>query len=524
MSSRTSYDEVPYFSRPFSQTHPGRLAVIARLSGLETAPIEGARVLELGCAGGGNLIPLAVALPDARFVGVDLSAVQVAEGRELIAALGLSNIELRQADVLELDESLGTFDYAVVHGVYSWVPRPVQDKILAVLRAHLAPSGVGYVSYNTFPGWRMRSMIRDMMLYHSGAFEQPEVRVRQARALLDYLAGQVPTEGNPYGMFLQGELEILRHCGDSYLFHEHLEECNEPLYFHQFVARAEAAGLRFMGEAGFGAGVSALFPGRIREGLTRGSEEFVRLEQYRDFVHNRVFRASLLCQREVSLEHVPSVADLAGLWVDCPGVPLDAAAPPLGSPEPARFRVAHEGELEVRRPITKAALLELHAAWPGSVQVEALQAAAADRLAAAGVEVDRAAAAAELGADLLELFAEGRLELHPRARPLVNQVSERPRASRLARAQAALERREATTLRHETVLLERLDRALLPLLDGEHASPALVEALASAAAAGALDVRRDGLPVVELEPLREIFEEVVPMRLEHYRARALLEA
>lgn len=524
MSARTSYDEVPYFSRPFSQTHPGRLAVIARLSGLAAAPIEAARVLELGCAGGGNLIPLALTLPDARFVGVDLSAVQVAEGRELIAELGLTNVELRHADVLELDESLGTFDYAVVHGVYSWVPRPVQDKILALLRAHLAPNGVGYVSYNTFPGWRMRSMIRDMMLYHSGTFEEPEVRVRQARALLDYLAGQVPTEGNPYGMFLQRELEVLRLCGDSYLFHEHLEDCNEPLYFHQFVARAEAAGLRFLGEAGFGTGVSALFPGRMREGLTRGSEEFVRLEQYRDFVHNRVFRASLLCQREVSLEHVAGPEDLAGLWADCLGEPLDATPPPPGSSEPAKFRLAHEVEVEVRRPITKAALLELHAAWPGAVQVETLYAAAADRLAAAGVEIDQAAAEAELREDLLELFSKGSLELHPRPRPLVDHVSERPRASRLARAQAARERREATTLRHETFVLEKLDRALLPLLDGERKLPALVEAMTNAAATGVLDVRRDGLPVVEREPLREIFEEVVPMRLEHYRAKGLLEA
>ncbi|MCD4811464.1 hypothetical protein K8R14_02560, partial [bacterium] len=66
---RTSYDEVPYESQSFPQSHPDRLAMLARLFGLSPAPVTQCRVLELGCAGGGNLIPMAFHLPDSEFVG-----------------------------------------------------------------------------------------------------------------------------------------------------------------------------------------------------------------------------------------------------------------------------------------------------------------------------------------------------------------------------------------------------------------------------------------------------------------------
>ena len=74
-TQRTSYDEVPYESFPFPQTHPDHLATLGRLFAIQPPPLERCRVLELGCASGGNLIPMAVAMPQAEFFGVDLSAI-----------------------------------------------------------------------------------------------------------------------------------------------------------------------------------------------------------------------------------------------------------------------------------------------------------------------------------------------------------------------------------------------------------------------------------------------------------------
>src|SRR5947208_2747117 len=115
----TSYDTVPYHSNPFGATHPDRLATVATLLGLKPPPVERCRVLELGCASGGNLIPMALGLPDSTFTGIDLSIRQVADGQRVIDALGLSNVSLRHLSILNVDDDFGSFDYILCHGVYS---------------------------------------------------------------------------------------------------------------------------------------------------------------------------------------------------------------------------------------------------------------------------------------------------------------------------------------------------------------------------------------------------------------------
>jgi len=86
------YDRVPYESFPYAQSHPEHLSVIATLFGIRARPVTECCVLELGCASGGNLIPMAAAFPRSRFVGVDYSSRQVERAQEIVARLGLSNI------------------------------------------------------------------------------------------------------------------------------------------------------------------------------------------------------------------------------------------------------------------------------------------------------------------------------------------------------------------------------------------------------------------------------------------------
>ncbi len=57
------YDLLPYPSMPITHTQPAHLAALARLFGAEAPSVERARVLELGCAAGGNIIPLAARFP-----------------------------------------------------------------------------------------------------------------------------------------------------------------------------------------------------------------------------------------------------------------------------------------------------------------------------------------------------------------------------------------------------------------------------------------------------------------------------
>jgi len=190
-SQSTSYDEIPYPAAAYRQSHIARLETLAKLFGMAPVDIRHSRVLELGCADGANLIPMACALPESTFLGVDVSTRQIKAGQEIIAALGLTNIELLQCDIRHIDQSFGVFDYVIAHGVYSWVPPEVQDKILSICSEYLRDHGVAYVSYNTFPGWRMRGMLRDMMVYHARKFNDPKEQIEQARALIQWLGESV---------------------------------------------------------------------------------------------------------------------------------------------------------------------------------------------------------------------------------------------------------------------------------------------------------------------------------------------
>src|SRR6188472_2226436 len=122
------YDDVPYSNFPYAQTHPDRLATVAILHGLQPPDPFHARVLEIGCGAGGNLMAMAAATPGIRAVGVDLAAVAIEDGRAVAAAVGLDNIQLRRGDVRELtDGQLGQFDYIVAHGVYGWIPADARE-------------------------------------------------------------------------------------------------------------------------------------------------------------------------------------------------------------------------------------------------------------------------------------------------------------------------------------------------------------------------------------------------------------
>ena len=66
---------------------------------------------------------------------------------------------------MDIDDDFGTFDYIIIHGIWSWVPDIVKDKILSICNRNLSDRGIAYVSYNTYPGWKRLEQIRDIMLY-----------------------------------------------------------------------------------------------------------------------------------------------------------------------------------------------------------------------------------------------------------------------------------------------------------------------------------------------------------------------
>ncbi|WP_052807907.1 class I SAM-dependent methyltransferase [Methyloterricola oryzae] len=458
----TSYDQIPYPSLPFPQTHPDRLATLAALFGMKPPPVAGCRVLEIGCASGGNLIPLAEQIPGVECVGVDLSDRQIAEGKRIVDSLGYQSIRLVAGSVEDIDASLGAFDYILCHGVYSWVPGSVQEAILRVCRERMQPEGITYISYNTLPGWRMRSMIRDLMRHHALAFPSPQQQVAQARAILDFLARAVPAENSAYGTLLQQELAGLSEVPDAYIFHEHLEEVNEPVYFREFVERATRNGLKFLAEADFASMLASRFPPEVAETVCRIAPDIIGREQLMDFVCNRTFRQSLLIHSHRPVDRTVTNQRIDGLWLACP-LQIPATEPDLAGRSAESFLLGGGACLTASHPLTKATLHELAAHWPRPLPFGELVRKAQARLGSTG---DADTAAVELlRADLMRAYSAGLLTLHSSAPPVQSRPDARPKASPLALLQAA-EGRPVTSLLHQQVRLDDAARTLLSWLDG----------------------------------------------------------
>ena len=298
--ARAAYAEIAYPGLAFPQCHPDRLATHARLLGIKPASPERCRVLELGCGDGGQLAPMAATLPGSTFVGVDISPGAVEAARARAGALGAENVEFVEADLAALDPSeLGRFDFVLAHGVYSWVPPAVADRLLALCRALLARQGVAYVSYNAQPGADLRAPARSAMRFH-GRGREARARLDAAREMLAALAA-MPQGDDPYRAFAAVHAARVDEREDALLFHDDLEAHNSAHLFTDFAAEASGHGVQYLAEADWFEMSPGSLPAQAAALLEGCGGDRIAREQYLDFLRCRAYRQTLLCREEVRL-------------------------------------------------------------------------------------------------------------------------------------------------------------------------------------------------------------------------------
>ena len=470
-ASSPLHDRIHYPGGAWEHSHPDRIAANARMLGLNPAPVERCRVLELGCGAGGNLVPMACGLPDARFLGIELAGRPVEIGRDLAAALGLSNIEIRECDVLDLPADLGEFDYIVAHGVYSWVPAPVRDALMSVFARHLAPEGIAYLNFNALPGGHLRDLPRDLMQFRLSVFDDPEAHGEDAVRFVRLVAGAQP-DGSPYRRILEEELDRIEHNPVSVLFHDELVPAHRAFHFQAVVEHAARHGLQYLCEAR----PADVNPGRysasIQAALSRfGGGRIVR-EQCFDFLVCQMYRCSLFCREGSALAPVEDLDGMRGLRAASALRP--ATAPADLTDGIAQTYLAPDGvSVRLDDSAAKAALDILAEGWPASVDVEALLRAARRRAGRGGrsTRFERR----EFAEFLSTHHALGSIDLHTWEPPLATAVGERPVASALARIE--IERGvRVTSLRHRQVEIDDPTAVtVLARLDGTRDLAALCE-------------------------------------------------
>jgi SAM-dependent methyltransferase len=475
-SPAAAYNQVPYRTLPAGHTHPDRLRTLALLYGIEAAPVERCRVLEVGCGNGGNLIPMAAALPGSRFIGIDIASEPIGAARARASTLGLENVHFAGCDLMDVDASLGRFDYVIAHGLYSWVPPPVRDKLLEVCRENLEANGVAYISYNTYPGCHQRDLVREMMLYRAEGIEEQAARLEAARGFVDFLARAAPGPAA-----LRDELATVQEREPWAVWHDDLCESYRAVYFHEFAEHARQHGLQFLAEAGFSSMQEDAFPPAVAEEVRRlAGGDRIRKQQYLDFLRCRRFRRSLLCHGGIELPDRPEAAAVRRLFA-ASAARCSSEAGDVRLPAEEEFRLEDGASMKTRLPFAKAAIRVLAGAWPAAVGFGELLGRMRSLLGEEKPEHD-----AMLAEFLLRTYASGLVELHALPFPFTVRPGERPRAFALARLQAA-EGPSLSTLRQSTAEIEdALARRLVRLLDGTRDRAALLRDLQGSPEAGGM--------------------------------------
>ncbi len=488
MSDGFAYDVLEYPSHVHPQAHPSRLAAIGRLHGIDAASPRDCHLLEVGCGDGLQLLTLAMAYPQSRFVGVDLSQAAIARGEATRRRLGLDNLQLVAADLTTWDPGLDPFDYIVAHGFFSWVPDVVRVRLLGLCRQALSPAGIAYVSYNALPGCHLRRLMWDMLRHHVRGIDDPRARIAAARDLLACLETDV-AGSQVYDDVIRSEArDLLRRTDTSVLFHDDLADTNQPFSIGDFAARAGGHGLRYLGEADYHEMSDAGLTDDARARLdARAGGDRLQREQYLDYLKGRRFRHTLLCHAEAAMHEGADSAMARGLHAvghlrveAVEGGTLD-----LGQGVPACFTSGDGAALTTDHPVIKAALALIGNAFPAAPAFDEVLIAA--RQASQSMNTIEADADA-LAHTWLAAFELGLMILHCDPPGFATEAGATPKANALARMQVEAGSDLITSLRPSMIRIDSpLALELIRLLDGSRDRVTLLHDLAERMAASPVD-------------------------------------
>jgi hypothetical protein len=440
----TVYDRVRYPNWPSFRTHPATVGALARLLGRKCAPFNQCRVLEVACSEGVNIASMAVAAPASEFLGIDIAESPILRGAETIAWAGLDNVKLRVADIRDAQAIDGEYDYIIAHGVYSWVSADVRAALMATIGKKLSANGVAFISYNVFPGCRVRETIRDYLVHVLRDIADPQQRMEAARAALEYqISGW--SEDHPFQKAL---LEAARDNLErpiEVLFHDEMGEVWEPQFLSDVCAAARAQGLDYLADAHPSLLNDGLFPSvRFEAARKHTGGDWAEFEQWLDFTDMRPFRWSLFCRAGEKIERIATPDRVVG---------LHASAELAPAPGPGKKAFAFRGKSGIEFETDDAALGGL-----------------LDRLTREpAVLLDEYAQAPEVVEALLRLYVNGAVTISTEKPVFALTPSEKPLASPLARAQARRGEAMLAALNHKPVrMVDPFWNSFLQQLDGTH--------------------------------------------------------
>ncbi len=467
MPTTVIYDSQPYSSIPVRISAPSHLALASLWHNGPASPLGSFRAAELGCGDGANLLALAFYGPQAELSGFDNASTCEDRARRAIQAVGIDNLTFHRRDLGSLKPpDHGPLDYIVIHGVFSWIAADVRRAVLDFCRAALAPGGLAYISFNTYPGWSMRGMVRDLLLRSLEVIEAPiGDKGQRAIEVAGALVEDLPSRDSAYGALLARELERVRDSQPFYVLHEYLAEHNRPFWFRDFTELVRDHGLDHLTDAQF-CRPEGQVPRELVAALGARGLDPVRREETIDLLCERHFRASVLCRDDAPRSELTRRELLDRVHI---ATALSARSDPFVLDEGIveTFTGPEGWEVTLDSAITKAAVLLLAAQFPRGARLAELF----ERASAVLLDHDREVSEAErevLAGELVELFERGQVELRLDEPRLCLPVGDRPRAHGLARFEAT-QRALLTSPLHTLIPIDEEARELVRRLDGTRA-------------------------------------------------------
>jgi SAM-dependent methyltransferase len=360
---RARYDAVSYHSGAIPDSHPARMGAIGRLHGLPTAAPDRCRVLELGCADGMNLLPLAERFPRSEFLGVDFTRAHVAAAEDARAVCNLGNARFVCADLREFEPEPEAFDYVIAHGVYSWVSDEVKERLLAICARCLAPGGMAYVSYNTLPVWGFLGGLREFLFTEMEREREPAQQIERARRVMTALNDSITGQPGAYPALLRQSLADMLRKQPDHLYHDDLAAVNDPRTFTAFANHAAAHGLHYVAEAHYATMMFEHAPEPMKAALSGLDLDFMRVQQFMDVIFQRLLRNSLLCRASPMPDRAANPMALKDCALGLRMRPAEDRVN-LGPGAAMRMTGPNELSLEYDRPAEKAMLSALAQAAP----------------------------------------------------------------------------------------------------------------------------------------------------------------
>lgn len=302
---RLLYSQHRYPALSHAEAHPGTLCAAARCGGvIDPALPDDCDVLEIGCASGHHLLPLAARFPQSRFLGIDFSDTAIRQARKAAEAAGLGNIRFEHADLIEWDPAGRDFDYILAHGMLSWTADPVKAALLSLIGRCLREKGIACIGYNTLPGWSLRREAAQM----TKALGKLDTQGRGLDGILETLATAAAKNATPYAHHLAAIYQDMRRKGPEILAFDDLGPCCDPLHFSQVTHWAGRNRLRYIGESQLHQNLPPGLSPEALDALEPLTDDPILFQQTLDLLSGRTHRSSLFTTAGTNLDPITTTS------------------------------------------------------------------------------------------------------------------------------------------------------------------------------------------------------------------------